>query len=240
MTAHDERLDAKLRALGEIPVPPPSPALLGMVHGDAGRAAQTRVPARTFALVVAAALVAVAAMVALTGVRTDLHDLSLVWFLGTACAWLAAFLVPLGIAILPRRGSVLADSGRAAIAAFAIPIAVTAMSFALRVDAPSTFIPAPDRQLHYIFNCLRAGIGGVAIPFAIAVFTLRRAAAPVRTVWIGAAAGAANGALAGLLLHAHCPIGGALHVVLGHAGASIVGAIVGAIVVPLIVGRRAT
>jgi hypothetical protein len=238
MSQPDPRLDRRLRALSELPPPPPSPALLEMVHRGPG--ASTRAPARTLAFVVGVALAAALLHTLVAGVRKDLAELPPTWFYATAVAWLVAFFAPLAVGILPRRGSVLADSGRAAALAIAVPVVLTSMAIWLRVDAPpATLMPPAAAQLHYLGTCLSVGLGTAAVPFALAVYALRRAARPVATFWLGAAIGAANGALAAFVLHVHCPIGGALHVAVGHAGASVIGALVGALVVPAIVARRA-
>ncbi len=234
--SHDDDLDEKLAALAELPVPPPSAALLGMVR--AGGAVTTRSPWHAVAAVVAVAITIVVVHTWVTSVREDLASLPPTWFYAVLAAWLLAFLAPLAVALVPRRGSVLADSGRAALLALVIPAAVTAMSIWLRVDGPQTVIPTPDNALRYIASCILGGLEMAAIPLIISIVALYRAALPSHTRWLGAAVGAANGSLAGLMLHVHCPIGGPVHVAVGHAGASIVGAIVGAIVVPTVRPRR--
>ena len=51
------------------------------------------------------------------------------------------------------------------------------------------------------------------------------------------ALGAAGGAAGGLALHFHCPIAVTSHVVLGHVGGVILGAIVGAFLLPRLLMR---
>lgn len=232
----NDPLDRKLASLGELPAPPPSPALIGMVRAEG--AAKTRVPTRDLAIVVGVALASAVVHVVVAGVRSDLATLPPSWFWATAVAWLSAFLAPIAIALVPRRGSVLADSSRAAVVAVGVPLALVVLATFLRVDGPDTFLPPPEKELRYIGRCMLAGLEVAAVPFALALFIARRAALPAATRWLGSAIGAANGALAGFMLHAHCPIGGALHVAIGHAGGAVLGAVLGAIVVPLALARR--
>jgi hypothetical protein len=70
------------------------------------------------------------------------------------------------------------------------------------------------------------------IPFALGVLALRRAPQPVDTRWIGAALGAASGTLSALMLHAHCWVGGVFHTAVAHAGHALIGAVLGALLVP--------
>ena len=229
-------LDEQLGAMADMSVPAPSAALLEMVR--MGGASATRKPWRDLGVIVGVAGALAVLYTWRAGVRSDLAALPSIWFYATLAAWTFAFVTPLAVALMPRRGSVLADSGRAALLALAVPTLVTAMSIWLRVDAPgATVIPAAEQQLHYIRSCLTTGLMMAAIPLVASFIALRRAALPSDTRWLGAAIGAANGSLAGGILHAHCSMGGVLHVTMGHASAATVGAIVGAIVVPAVVRR---
>jgi hypothetical protein len=232
------RIDDALHSLDEMPAPPPSPALMDLVR--ASPPVPRRRPLKAFALIVVASLVVVAAHVHALDVRHDRGALPAWWFWTMTGAWLIAFGAPLAIALLPRRRSMFADTRLAQIAAFAIPALALAMALFLRIDAPpATIIPATTaKALTSIERCLLTGIEMAAVPFALGVLVLRRSPLPLRARWIGAALGAANGALAGLMLHMHCWIGGALHCGVAHAGQAVLGAIVGALLVPLLVHER--
>jgi hypothetical protein len=75
------------------------------------------------------------------------------------------------------------------------------------------------------------------VPFALGVLALRRAPQPVSTRWIGAALGASSGTLSALMLHAHCWVGGPFHTAVAHAGQAVLGAILGALLVPRLASR---
>jgi hypothetical protein len=224
----DER---KLGSLAELPVPPPSAALLAMVRE--GGAVKMRSPWRSVAAVVGVAFAAVAIHTLVTTVRKDLASLPPVWFWATLAAWLVAFALPLTVALVPRRRSVIPSSERAAVLGIVAPMALIAMSIWLRVDGKDTVIPAPEKVVRYVFNCMLDGLEMAAMPLVASMIALRASALPVQTRWLGAAIGAANGSLAGFMLHIHCPIGGDVHVAIGHAGAAVVGAIIGAIAAPI-------
>jgi hypothetical protein len=232
MSGPEPRLDRALRSLGELPAPPPSAALEALVSGAAP--VTPRRPRWVLGVVLVASLVVVALFVRGLGVRRDLAALPAWWFFTMTAAWFAAFLLPLAIALVPRRGSMLVETRVARIAALAIPAAAIAMAVLLRIDAlPATMIPAtPAETLDRLGRCLAAGIEVSALPFALGVLVLRRAPLPLRTRWVGAALGAANGTLAGLMLHVHCGIGGALHTGVAHAGLAVIGGIVGALLAP--------
>jgi hypothetical protein len=238
MSEHQRDLDQALGALGESAPPPPSPALEAMVN--AREPVKTRAPWRVLAGMTVASLVVLAIQVHANGVRKDLHDLPADWFYGMSAAWFVAFAIPLAIAFLPRRKSMLADSVRARELAFVVPLAAIAMAVFLRVDVPpATVIPKTTQAAFKSVEwCLINGLEMAVIPFALGLFVLRRAALPIKTRWIGAALGAANGTLAGLMLHIHCWIGGSIHVGFAHAGVAVIGAILGAVVTPVVIDRR--
>ena len=181
-----------------------------------------------------------AVYLSVAGVRRDLGALPAWWFWTMAGAWLAAYLVPLAVALLPRRGSMFVSPRAALIAAVGIPAVALAMAVLLRIDAPpATLLPAtPSIALARAGSCLALGIAMSVVPFALGVLALRRVPQPLHTRWIGAALGAASGTLAALLLHAHCWVGGALHTGLAHAGQAALGAIVGALLVPWLTARK--
>jgi hypothetical protein len=75
-------------------------------------------------------------------------------------------------------------------------------------------------------------------PLVIAALALRRLVL-TGSLRAGVGLGAAGGALGGLLLHAICPVGGALHAGLAHGGSAAVGAAVGVLLARVLLrGRR--
>jgi hypothetical protein len=237
----EQRAD-ELDALGQVPSatppPPPSPALLEAM--GAIRPVRTRVPLRTLLLLAAAAAVYPIAAIAVVPLRRDLHALPPLWLGAVALVWLAGFIVPLALAILPRRGQVLPDGARAGRAAMLAALTLVLMGLLFTVDAPGlTLVPATSWAgfLRPWWHCVSFGLR-VSVPTVIigALFFRRLMAASLARA--GAAIGAAAGALAGLTLHGICPYGGGLHVGLAHGGGVVVGALLGALWLPLLV--RAT
>jgi|GEM_PF-1104640 len=238
MNTTASRIDAALRSLGELSPPPPSPALLALARDP--RPVARVAPGRSLALVFGASLFVVAVHVHSHCVRRDLAALPRAWFWATALAWLAAFAAPLAIALVPRRGAMWADTRAARAAAVAVPVVAIALSLLLRVDAaPATrLLTDPAKVREELEWCLVTGLEMNAVPFALGVMALRRAPLPLHLRWIGAALGAANGALAGLMLHLACDVGGALHAGVSHAGHAVIGSIAGAWLVPTLARPR--
>jgi hypothetical protein len=158
-----------------------------------------------------------------------------------AVVWLAGLLVPLAAALLPPRGQVLPDGTRAGRAAFLAALTLILMGLLFTVDAPGvTILPrAPwDGFLHLWWHCVSFSLK-VSIPaLMVGAFVLRRLAVANLTR-LGAAIGAAGGALSGLTLHGICPYGGAPHVGLAHGGGVAIGAVLGALWLPMLarIGR---
>lgn len=238
--APGSRLDRALRAVGEVPVPPPPSAALEAIVSET-RPVVRRRPGRALGLVVLGSLAVLAAFLVGLGMRRDLAALPAWWFWSMAAAWLAAYFSPLAVALVPRRGSMLVAAQAARGAAIGIPLLGITMAVLLRIDAPAaTLIPETAQvAVARAGSCLLTGLGVSIAAFALGVLVLRRAPQPLDTRWIGAALGAASGTLAALMLHAHCWVGGALHTGVAHAGQAVLGAILGALVVPpLTSGQR--
>jgi hypothetical protein len=233
------RIDAALRALGELEAPPPSAELSALVAEM--KPVEPRRPFRSFGLVVVACLAIVAFHVHTYDLRHDFEAIPKWWFWTLGGAWLCAYLVPLAVALVPAPGSIFVDARVARAAAFGVPVLAVTMAVLLRIDAPpATVIPSTTADtLGYIEWCLLNGLEMSVVPFVLGALVIRSAPQPLSTKWIGAALGAANGALTGLMLHFHCWIGGALHTGVAHAGHAVLGAIAGAIVVPALTHRRA-
>jgi hypothetical protein len=217
--------------------PPPSPELLAAM----GRLApvRTRRPLRSLGLLALTALAWAALLMAVFPLRRDLPFVAHLWWAAVALAWLAGFLVPLALAIVPPRRAVLPDGSRAAGAALATATLLLIMAFLLTPSAPPhTAIPVGmAATARSIKHCLSYGLGFALVPLFAAWLVLRR------VLFVGgarlmAAAGAASGAFAGLMLHLVCRNGGAWHVGCGHGGAVLVGAAVGAAAGALLERRR--
>ena len=213
--------------------PPPSPALLERLGSM--QPVGTRVPWRSFALVLAiwAGLGTIA--FALTSLRPDLELLPRWWVAMVAVVWAAAVLAPLHATLVPRHGQVLPDPARAGLKAFAAVSVLLVVAFVFTVDAPGHTRPAIPFGATLI-HCLAFVLRVWAAPFLVGLLAIRKLA-PVGSWRIGAALGAAGGAVGGLVLHFACPYGEALHVGLGHAGGVVLCALLGAVIAPLIVRR---
>jgi hypothetical protein len=237
-----ERQADDLDALGRFPSatpPPPPSAALQKAMGEL-RPVQTRVPLRTLLVLAAAAAVYPIAAIAVLPLRGDFHALPPLWLGSVALVWLAGFVVPLALAILPRPRQVLPDGVRAGRAALLASLTLVLMGLLFTVDAPGVTIMPPRTWagfLHPWWHCISFGLR-VSVPTVIigALFFRRVMAASL--VRIGAAIGAAAGAIAGLTLHGICQYGGGPHVGLAHGGGVVVGALLGALWLPLLV--RAT
>jgi hypothetical protein len=221
----------------ERPAPRPGPALLeGVKHLGPVR---TRSPGRTFLFVAAAACAYPLYAFSQFPLRKDLPALPLAWFLSVGLLWLAAAIVPLLLALLPERGQVLPNQGRARVAAIFAVVVLTAAGL-LTIDAPGhTIMPATTWAgfSHAWWHCISFS-AHIVLPTMLAGALVMARVMLAGAARVGAAIGAAGGALSGLTLHALCPFGGALHVVTSHVGAVAIGAVLGAILFPLV--RRAT
>jgi hypothetical protein len=222
----------------EMPAPPASAALEAIVSG-AQPVARRRAGA-ALGLVFAGSLAILAVHLHGFGVRRDLAALPAWWFWSMTAAWFAAYLTPLVVALVPRRGSMFVGARAARAAAIGIPVIGIAMTLLLRIDAPpATLIPDTMRAtIARAEWCLVTGLEMSVIPFALGVFVLRRAPQPLNVRWIGAALGAASGTLSALMLHVHCWIGGAFHTAVAHAGQAVLGAVLGALLVPWLTSRN--
>jgi hypothetical protein len=201
------------------------------------RPVRTRAPLRTLLAVAAAAFVFPLAALAAYPLRADLDALPALWVFSVAVVWLAGFVVPLTYAIVPRRQHVLPDSARAMRTAVLACLTLVLMGLVFTVDAPGlTILPRTtwDGFVQLWWHCISFSLK-VSLPtILVASFLLRWVA--IAQAWrLGAAIGAAAGALSGLTLHGLCPYGGAAHVGLAHGGGVVVGALLGALWLPVLV-----
>jgi hypothetical protein len=217
----------------ERPAPPPAPALLDSVRQV--EPVRTRRPVRTLLLVGAAAAAYPIYAVTQFPLRSDLPALPAWWVAVVGLLWLAGFGLPLTLALLPRRGQVLPNDRRAGRAAIAAAVVLTLVGL-LTIDAPGrTLLPPPTWAgfAHYWWHCISFGLR-IVIPALIAGTVALARVMLVGAARLGAAVGAAAGALSGLTLHGLCPIGGPAHVAAAHGGAVVLGALLGALAFPLI------
>jgi hypothetical protein len=202
--------------------PPPSPALLDRI--GAMRPVRTRRPWRALAGVAGASLVYAAAWVAgpsrwIWGraLRRDLGELPRAWLVTAGGIWLLAFLTPLALAMIPRRGQLLHRTSAARWSAIVGIVGLALFALTARIAPGVSLVAASRAQLVTVTaQCAAAVLSVALVPIALAVATLRRALATGAAA-IGAAVGAAGGALGGLALHLHCPWAEPAHVLLGHA-----------------------
>jgi len=191
------------------------------------RPVRTRVPGRTMLLLLVVGLILPVATV-IHRTRADLPFLPVAWVVLMALAWAGGVVAPLIAALIPRRGEVLPDGARAARIAALCASLLVLLGLVATVDAPGkTTIPAsfPTAWWHCMSFALK-----VAAPVLIASALVLRRLHPVGSWRVAAALGAAGGALGGLTLHFICSYGGGLHVGLAHAGAVVLGAGIGAVV----------
>jgi len=205
--------------------PPASAALLEAVRTM--QPVRTRVPIRTFALILGVGLIWPAVTV-LGRTRADLPFLPVAWVAAMALAWAGGVVAPLVAALLPRRGEVLADAGRAGRVAAVCASLLVLLGLVATVDAPGV-TAFPRSFASGWWHCVSFGLELTA-PVLIASAVVLRRLHPVGSWAVAAALGAAGGALGGLTLHFVCGYGGGLHVGLAHAGAVVVGAAIGAAV----------
>jgi hypothetical protein len=208
-----------------LPPPAPHPALLEAVEGM--RPVRTRSPGRTALLLLAAGAIFPLAMLAYRHLRRDLSALPVLWVAAAAAAWTIAVVATLTSAVIPRRGEVLPNVVWAGRAALLAALGLLALGLFGTVDAPGYTLAPPSFRWGW-WHCTRFGLA-VTVPTLFAAALTLRGLYPFGGRRIGAAVGAAGGALAGLTLHFLCPYGGGAHVGLVHAGGVVIGAVLGAL-----------
>lgn len=207
------------------PAPPPLSDLLEVELAGL-TAVRTRRPLRQLALLIAISLVYGAAVLAVVSTRRDAGELPLAWMIGAALAWLAGFVVPVYLALVPRPGSVLGRWELAGTAAAITAVAFIALGFAIHPSGPSSLHYGAADVLRG-HTCVEVGLATALVPIALGAVFLR-GALPVGSRWIAAALGAGGGSLGGLVLHLHCRVTDPLHVALAHGGVVLVAAVLAA------------
>ena len=225
-------LDA-LGALPTVPPPPPGAALEAALAEI--QPVPMRRPWRDLALVALASAVYGGALVAVLRLRGDAHELPLMWMIVTALAWGVGLVVPLYLAIVPRRGAVMPRWRVAGIAAAVFAVGFVIVGLSIHPDGPSSQHYGWAR-FHRGHICMEIGLVSALVPVGLGALVLR-GALPVGARWAAAALGAAGGGLGGLVLHLHCPVADGIHLGLVHGGVVVVSALLAALIVPRAVDR---
>lgn len=192
----------------------------------------TRAPGRDLAILALLSLLWCAAWLLTGHMRGDLSHLNPLWVGATLLAWLAGFVAPMAVAVLPPRGQVSPDGARAGLVTSLAVVALLVVAFVASPFSPGHTRVADFSDFYaHIPHCLaRALLIGLGTISMVAL-ALRRVV--VSGGWrLGAAAGAAGGALGGMILEITCSLGGWLHVGFGHGLAVLVLAGLGALIVP--------
>lgn len=238
------RFERALRGIDRGPVPPLSSRTEAMLRSLAPVRPASRL--RPLLLVAASSLVLAALGIVASGdaqggpssvlprtLRVDPRaSAPLFWLVAVGLAWGAGFVVCLAAAIIPGRRSMLPDPVRTTIVVLIGPAAMVAFGAAI-AGAGAGPLPSWAGEVRHGVACLFTGLETAAIPFIGGVLALRRAL-PIDPRAVGAALGAAGGALGALALHLRCPSGG-MHVAVAHGGAAVVGALLGGAILPRIV-----
>jgi hypothetical protein len=222
----------------EMVPPPPLGDLLEQELSDLKPVA-TRRPWRDVGVVAVAAAVAVAVMVGALRVRRDMDAMPAIWLVAYGAAWVGSFAVGAWLVLVPRRGAVSPRWLPAAVlgAVMAVGFVGAGLIFAHTSALSFVYVPSAGNHLRYAAGCIAAGVATAVLPL-VAGALLLRGALPVGARAAGAGLGAACGAAGGFMLHLHCPITHAYHLGFGHGGAVVVGAVLGALVVPLFAKER--
>ena len=169
-------------------------------------------------------------LLAILSVRDDAHELPMGWMFAAGLAWLVGFVLPVYLAVVPPRGSVMPRWKFAAGAAITMAIGFVVLGLVIHPSGPSSVELGAERFVHGHW-CLELGLATALVPVVLGAIFLR-GALPVSSRWIAAGLGAGGGSLGGLVLHLHCHITDALHVGLIHGGVVGVSALLAAAIVP--------
>jgi hypothetical protein len=214
-------------------VPGPSPELLAAVARM--RPVSPRVPILTMLWLGLCGGILPAARLGLGSLRPDLNALPRIWLGSMLALLVACVLIPLGRATLPARGQVTPDGRRAGRAAFRASVlaVVAGVAFPLhpatrhagRVAAGTAGVVTTGFLLSSVHGLLFAL--GVAAPLVLCGLWRLRRLAVVDLGRLGAAFGAAGGALGAMTSFLTCPDPGALHAGLIHGGGVVAAAMAG-------------
>lgn len=204
-------------------VPPPSPALERALADL--RPSGTRRPLRTLGGIALASLAYAALVAWKMGIRGDLRQMPLFPFVLYGASCLATFVALLACALIPPRGQVL-PSGSVArrITTWTVSVLV-ALDLLVAFTSPGGSALGGVTRLEQVFvggwPCLASALGIVSVPILLGLWSVRRLI-PIGGWRVLMALGGAAGALAGLILHLHCPVQDPAHVGLVHGTVLIV------------------
>lgn len=231
MTDRDLDADLHVPALA----PPPISAQL---EGELARLAPAapRRPMTQLARLAAISLVYAAGLLAILTVRDDAGELPMGWMVAAGLLWLLGFALPIGWALVPRRGSMMPRWKLAGGAAIVMAIGFIALGLAIHPSGPSSL----DYGSEHFFAghwCLELGVATALVPVVLGAMFLR-GTLPVASRWVAAGLGAGGGSLGGLVLHLHCPIADLLHVGIIHGSVVGVSALLAVALVPRVTDVR--
>jgi len=232
-----ERAENGLNELAQLPLPEPRPpsALLEAELAQLSPVSPRR-PMRQLVALVVGSLIYGAGVLAMLTTRRDMHALPMYWLLGAGIAWLVGFVVPLYLAMVPRRGAIIPRWQLAGVTALIGALGFVGLGVVLHPSGAGSVSIGMD-QFPDGYRCLEMGLATALAPVVIGALFLR-GALPVGARWVGAALGASGGSLGGLVLHLHCPITNALHTSVMHGGVVAFGALLAAALVPRAISLR--
>jgi hypothetical protein len=221
-----------MSAIDELPqLPTPAaPPLSRLLEAELAQLTPvaTRRPVRQLALVVALSLIYGAGVLAMLAMRRDLHELPMYWLAGVGVAWLAGFVIPVYLALIPRDGSIMPRWKAAGASAVVGAVGFLLLGLSLHPSGPHS---ASLDDFNHGYGCLELGVATAIVPVVAGALFLR-GTLPVGSRGIAAALGAGGGSLGGLMLHLHCPVTDMLHVGVMHGGVVAVAAVLSALLVP--------
>ena len=190
----------------------------------------TRRPRRQLVLVLVSAALVLSALLAVLGLRKDLHQLPSGWVPVVAGFWVLGLVFAAWFALVPRPGSVMPRWRLASLIVAVTSCAYVLLGLLVHPSGPSSLIYGRENFVAG-HPCLELGLVTAIVPVVLGTWFLR-GTAPVRTRWIAALLGAAGGCGGGLLLHFYCRIADGLHIGLIHGGVVGSAALIAALVVP--------
>ena len=196
----------------------------------------TRRPRRQFVVVLVGAAVVFSALLAVLGLRADLHQLPAGWIPVVAGLWVVGLVLAAWFALVPRPGSVMPRWRLASLVVAVTSCAYVILGLLVHPSGSSSLFYGRERFAAG-HGCLELGLMTAIVPVALGTWFLR-GTAPVRTRWIAALLGAAGGCVGGLLLHFYCRIADGLHIGLIHGGVVGTAALIAALVVPRVIVTR--
>lgn len=229
----DQVLDQTLEHLGA-PCDPPGLCSELEAKLDGLQPVRTRSRGFAFGLIGGVSLLYCAAMVLFMDLRPDFDGLPRNWFILYTVAWLLSFVAIAYFALVPRAGQVAPNWRTAGIAAVVASFAFVIGGLLFGRAAPAVSAEGAESAAGNLDNglaCLSVGSVSALLPILLGALLLR-GRLPVGSQWAGAGLGAAGGSLGGLLLHLHCEFADPIHLGLAHGGVVVLGAIIGAVLLP--------